>query len=41
MCMDKELREDKLYQIIDQVNERKIMSTKFFFNTLKQNTFIL
>ena len=41
MCMDKELREDKLYQIIDQVNERKIMSTNFFFNTLKQNTFIL
>ena len=29
MYMDKELIEDKLYQIIDQFNERKITSTKF------------
>ena len=28
--MDKELIEDKLYQIIDQFNERKIKSTKFY-----------
>ena len=27
--MDKELIENKLYQIIDQFNERKITSTKF------------
>ena len=30
MYMDKELIEDKLYQIIDQFNERKITSTKFY-----------
>ena len=30
MYMDKELIEDKLYQIIDQFNERKILSTKFY-----------
>ena len=28
--MDKELIQDKLYQIIDQFNERKITSTKFY-----------
>ena len=28
--MDKELVEDKLYQIIDLFNERKITSTKFY-----------
>ena len=28
--MDKALMEDKLYQIIDQFNERKITSTKFY-----------
>ena len=28
--MDKELIEDKPYQIIDQFNERKITSTKFY-----------
>ena len=28
--MDKELIEDKLHQIIDQFNERKITSTKFY-----------
>ena len=33
MYIDKELIEDKLYQIIDQFNEWKIL-----FNTLKQNT---
>ena len=30
MYMGKELIEDKLYQIIDQFNERKITSTKFY-----------
>ena len=30
MYMDKELIEDKLYQIIDQFNERKITSTRFY-----------
>ena len=30
MYMDKELIEDKLYQIIDQFNGRKIISTKFY-----------
>ena len=30
MYMDKELIEDKLYQIIDQFNGRKITSTKFY-----------
>ena len=30
MYMDKELIEDKLYQIIDQFNEREITSTKFY-----------
>ena len=29
MYMDKELIEDKPYQIIDQFNERKIISTNF------------
>ena len=28
--MDKELIEDKLYKIIDQFNERKITSVKFY-----------
>ena len=28
--MDKKLIEDKLYQIIDQFNKRKITSTKFY-----------
>ena len=28
--MDKELIENKLYQVIDQFNERKITSTKFY-----------
>ena len=30
MYMDKELTEDKLYQTIDQFNERKFTSTKFY-----------
>ena len=30
MFMDKELIEGKLYQIIDQFNERKITATKFY-----------
>ena len=30
MYMDKELIGDKLYQIIDKFNERKITSTKFY-----------
>ena len=30
MYMDKELIQDMLYQIIDQFNERKIISTKFY-----------
>ena len=28
--MDKELIEDKFYQITDQFNERKITTTKFY-----------
>ena len=32
--MDKELIKDKIYQIIDQFNERKIISTKFFLINL-------
>ena len=30
MCMDKDLIEDKLYQIIDQFSERKITPVKFY-----------
>ena len=30
MCMNKNLIEDKLYQIIDQFNERKIKSIMFY-----------
>ena len=30
LYMDKDLIEDKLYQIINQFNERKIMSAKFY-----------
>ena len=30
MYMDEELIEDKLYQIVNQFNERKITSTKFY-----------
>ena len=28
--MDKELKEDKIYQLIDQVNENKSRSTKLY-----------
>ena len=30
MCMDKDLIEDKLYQIIDQLSKRKIAPTMFY-----------
>ena len=30
MYMDKDFVEDRLYQIIDQINERKITSAKFY-----------
>ena len=30
MCMDKDLIEDKLYQIIDQFSEREITPVKFY-----------
>ena len=30
MYMDKDLTEDKLYQIIDQFNEKKITPVKFY-----------
>ena len=38
MCMDKDVMEDKLYQIIDHLNEMKFTSVKF---SLKINTSIL
>ena len=41
MYMNKELIEGKLYQVIDQFNEREIISNKVLLNTLKQNTSIL
>ena len=34
--MDKELIEDKLYQIINQFNERQITSTKFYLILLNK-----
>ena len=34
--MDKELIEDKLYQIKDQLSERKITSTKFYLILLNK-----
>ena len=38
--MDKKLIEEKLYQIIDQFNERKITTTKFYSRLLnKTNPF--
>ena len=36
MYLDKELTEDKFYQIIDQLNERKIIFTKFYSVLLKK-----
>ena len=41
MYMDKELIEDKLYQIIDQFNERKITSTKSYSILLNKMHFIM
>ena len=40
MYMDKDLMEDRFYQIKDQFNQRKITPEKFYSNTSKQNTFI-
>ena len=34
MYMDKDLIEDKLYQFIDQFNERKINHINFYFEFL-------
>ena len=39
--MDKELIEDKLYQIIDQFNERKITSTKSYSILLNKMHFMM
>ena len=36
MYTDEEVIEDKLYQIIDQFNERKITSTKFYSKLLNK-----
>ena len=36
LYMDKDLIEDKLYQIINQFNERKIMSAKFYSALLNE-----
>ena len=36
LYMDKDLIEGKLYQIINQFNERKIMSAKFYSVLLNQ-----
>ena len=41
MYMDKELIEDKLYQIIDQFNERKITSTKSYSILLNKMYFMM
>ena len=41
MYMDKELIEDKLYQIIDQFNERKITSTKSYSILLNKMHFMM
>ena len=41
MYIDKELIENKLYQILDQFNERKITPTKFYPILLNKNTSIL
>ena len=34
--MDRDLIEDKLYQIIDQINEWEIVSTKFYSKHLNK-----
>ena len=36
MYMDRELIKDKLHQMIDQFNERKITSTKFYLMLLNK-----
>ena len=36
MYMDKELIENKIYKIIDQINERKIISTKSYLILLNK-----
>ena len=36
LYMDKDLIEDKLYQLINQFNERKIMSAKFYSALLNE-----
>ena len=41
MYMDKDLIEDKFYQIIHQFSERKITSAKFYSIPFRQNTSIL
>ena len=38
MYMNKKLIEDKLYRVINQFNERKITSTKFYSLLLKTTT---
>ena len=39
MYMDKNLMEDKLYQLTDQFNERKINQRDFYF-ALLNNTYL-
>ena len=39
--MDKELIEDKLYQIIDQFSERNITATKFYSIYLKKYIYFM
>ena len=39
--MDKDPIDDMLYQIIDQFNERRATTVKFYLILLKQNTSIL
>ena len=41
MYMNKKLIEDKLYRVINQFNERKITSTKFYSLLLKKNNHVL
>ena len=35
MYVDKDLKDDKLYQVLDQVNEKKIIPAKFVSILLK------
>ena len=41
MYMDKDPIDDMLYQIIDQFNERRTTTVKFYLILLKQNTTVL